>query len=121
MLELGLVAAVVVVLALGAVVLPLIPWLTLIQLGAGTIALGLALGVPTGFVYHVKLARTLAARGELPRRWWLAPTSLHEQLRDDERGSVLAWFFAGGAGFVLTILGIALVIAGALVLRSGGP
>jgi hypothetical protein len=115
MLEIAIVAALVFALAAGAFVLPLLAWTAILEAGAWLIALGLVLGVPTGFVYHVKLARALAARGELPPRWWLAPTSLHGRLRAEERLPVLLWFFLGGAGFVLTIAGCAAVLAGALL------
>ena len=77
--------------------------------------LGLALGIPTSLVYHVKLARVLAARGELPPRWWLSPTRLHPRLRGAERRGVLRWFYAGGAGFVLTLAGCAAAFVGALL------
>jgi hypothetical protein len=117
MLELGLVLALLALLCGAGFLLPLLPWLALIQLGAVAIAFGLALGVPTGVVYHVKLARLLAARAELPPRWWLAPTRLHARLRAGERRGVLAWFYLGGAGFVITLAGCGLVVAGALLFR----
>jgi hypothetical protein len=117
MLELGLVLALLALLALAGFLLPLLSWLALIELGAVAIALGLALGVPTGLVYHVKLARLLSARAELPPRWWLAPTRLHERLRGAERRAVLSWFYLGGAGFVITLGGCGLVVAGALLWR----
>jgi hypothetical protein len=117
MLELGLVLGLLALLGVAGFLLPLIPWLALIQLGVAGIAIGLALGVPTGLVYHVKLARLLASRRELPPRWWVAPTRLHSRLREGERRAVLGWFFLGGAGFVITLAGCALVIAGALLWR----
>jgi hypothetical protein len=116
-LELGLVLALLALLGVAGFLLPLFSWLALIQLGAAAIAFGLALGVPTGLVYHVKLARLLAARAELPPRWWLAPTRLHMRLRSAEQRAVLAWFYLGGAGFVITLAGCALVVAGALLWR----
>jgi len=115
--EIGLVIALVLMLVLGALLLPLLSWSALLQLGVFSVALGLALGLPTSLVYHAKLARALAARGELPPRWWLAPTRLHPRLRDAERRAVLRWFFLGGAGFVITLAGCAFVVAGALLLR----
>jgi len=117
MLELGLVLGLLALLGVAGFLLPLLPWLALIQLGAAAIGLGLALGVPTGLVYHIKLARLLAARRELPPRWWLAPTRLHGRLRGGERRAVLAWFYLGGAGFVITLAGCGLVVAGALLWR----
>jgi len=71
--------------------------------------------VPTGFWYHVRLHACLRARGPLPGRWWLRPTALHSRLVGDERPWVLVWFYAGGVGFLVTVAGCALVVAGVLV------
>ena len=65
----------------------------MLELGVLGVALGLGLGIPTSLVYHAKLARVLAARGELPPRWWLSPTRLHTRLRGAERRAVLRWFY----------------------------
>jgi len=113
--EIGIVVALVVLLAGGGLLLPLLPWSSVLQLGVLGVALGLGLGIPTSLVYHVKLARVLGARGELPSRWWLSPTRLHRRLRGAERRSVLRWFYAGGAGFVLTLAGSAAAFVGALL------
>jgi len=102
-------------LAGGGLLLPLLSWSAVLQLGVLGVALGLALGIPTSLVYHVKLARVLAARGELPPRWWLSPTRLHMRLRGAERRAVLRWFYAGGAGFVITLAGCAAAFVGALL------
>ena len=110
-----LVVALVVLLIAGGLLAPMLSWTAVLQLGVVGTALGLLLGVPTSLVYHVKLARVLAARGELPPRWWLSPTRLHAKLRGDERRSVLRWFFAGGAGFVLTLAGCLAAFVGALL------
>ncbi len=113
--ELGLVVALVVLLVAGGLLAPLLSWTAVLQVGVLGVVLGLALGIPTSLVYHVKLARVLAARGELPPRWWLSPTRLHARLRGDERRAVLRWFFAGGAGFVITLAGCAAAFVGALL------
>ncbi len=115
MLELWLVVAVVMVLAVGGIVLPLLSGTAVLELGVLGVVLGLGLGIPTSLVYHAKLARALGARGELPPRWWLAPTRLHARLRGTERRAVLRWFFAGGAGFVITLAGCAAAFVGALL------
>ena len=70
---------------------------------------GLALGVPTGLVYHLALRRALLTAGRLPARWWLRPTALHGALPAARRASVLAWCRAGAAGFVISVTGCALV------------
>ena len=90
-------------------------WTAILELGVLAVALGLGVGIPTSLVYHVKLARALGRRGELPPRWWLSPTRLHARLRGAERRSVLRWFFLGGAGFVITLAGCAAALVGALL------
>jgi hypothetical protein len=113
--ELWMVVALVLVLAAGGLAAQLLSWTLVIQLGVLGVAFGLGLGIPTSLVYHAKLARVLAARGELPPRWWLSPTRLHTRLRGAERRSVMRWFFLGGLGFVITLAGCAAVLAGALL------
>lgn len=110
-----LVVALVALLVAGGLLAPMLSWTAVLQLGVLGVALGLALGIPTSLVYHVKLARVLAARGELPPRWWLSPTRLHTRLRGAERRAVLRWFYAGGAGFVLTLAGCVAAFVGALM------
>jgi len=110
-----LVVALVTLLVAVGLAAPLLSWTAVLQLGVLGVGLGLALGIPTSIVYHVKLARALAPRGELPPRWWLSPTRLHSRLRDSERRAVLGWFYAGGAGFVLTLAGCAAAFVGALL------
>ena len=110
-----LVVVLVVLLVAGGLLAPLLAWTTVLKLGVLGVAFGLVLGIPTSIVYHVKLARVLTARGELPPRWWLSPTRLHDRLRGAERHSVLRWFFAGGAGFVITLAGCLAAFVGALL------
>jgi hypothetical protein len=85
----------------------------LLLIGFWVAAGGLAFGVPTGLVYHLALQRALRAAGRLPARWWLHPTSLHDDLPPADRFRVLAWCAAGAAGFAATVLGCALVALGA--------
>ena len=82
---------------------------TLLMLGFWTTLLGLAFGIPTGALYHVELHRSLSACSRLPARWWIAPTALHGELPAEDRARVLAWCYAGAAGFLVTLLGCALV------------
>ncbi len=91
-----------------------VPPMTVFGVGMILTALGLAISLPTGIVYHVALARALGPRGVLPKRWWWSPTSLHVRLLPKERGRVFFWFFLGGAGFVVAIFGLAMVAAGSL-------
>jgi hypothetical protein len=113
--ELWLVVALMMALAVGGLLLPLLSWTAVLELGVLGVVLGLALGIPTSLVYHARLARVLRARGELPPRWWLSPTRLHTRLRGAERRAVLRWFFLGGAGFVITLAGCAAALIGALL------
>jgi hypothetical protein len=110
--ELLLVIGAVAALAFVGFVAPLVASSTWLVLGIGFTALGLAIGVPTGFWYHVRLRACLASRGALPPRWWLRPVSLHPRLLEEERPGVLRWFAIGGAGFVLTVVGCALIVLG---------
>jgi hypothetical protein len=93
-----------------------VPWSTLLPFGFAGIALGLLLGVPTGFVYHVKLRAALLAQGDLPRRWWVRPFELHERLAEPELRRMRPWFMLGGAGFLLCVLGIAGATLGVIAL-----
>ena len=70
---------------------------------------GLGFGVPTGVLYHVALRRSLLAADALPARWWWSPTTLHDAIPDADRAWVLGWCYAGAAGFLVTVLGCALV------------
>lgn len=99
----------------------LVPWTILVQAGALVTALGLALGVPGGVAYHLRLRAALRRRDALPPRWWVEPVRLHRHLSDEERRRVLPPFTLGAAGFVLTMLGCALVLLGVLGLLGFGP
>jgi hypothetical protein len=82
---------------------------TLLLAGFWTTLAGLVLGIPTGTLYHVTLHRSLTACARLPERWWVAPTSLHGLLPQQDRKRVLGWCYAGAAGFLVTLLGCVLV------------
>ena len=73
---------------------------------AETAARLMALGLPTGLLYHVLLYRALRSRGVVPERWWLRPTSLHDDIPDEQRGRVLFWCALGAAGFLVIVLGL---------------
>lgn len=83
--------------------------ITLLFAGAWTTVAGLVLGIPTGFLYHVELRRSLLACEKLPERWWLDPTALHGAIPRADRRWVLGWCYAGAAGFLVTIVGCAIV------------
>lgn len=111
--ELGLVAA----LLGGLVALPalfsVVPWELTFGGGCVLVALGMAVGVPAGALYHLQLWRVLRPG----RLWWLHPTALHARLEGEARARVLRWFRVGAVGFVMAMLGCVLVAVGAW--RSG--
>jgi hypothetical protein len=100
---------IVLVLVMGVVGVATVPWSWLLVAGAVTTGAGLAFGVATGFWYHVALAQALAPLKALTPRWWLRPVPLHARLDEAGRRRVLPWFYAGAAGFFVTVVGIALI------------
>lgn len=118
MVELWLVMAAVAVLAVNWLLVVTVPWPSLLLAGVWTTVAGLALGLSTGLWYHVALLRRLSAARAVAPRWWLRPAAYHAVLDKAGRRRVLPWFYAGGAGFFLTIAGLALV-ALATVLALG--
>ncbi len=83
-------------------------------IGVGTLVLGLLIGVPTGFWYHVILYRFVSTKIRLPRAWWLSPSSLHHHLTEAEERRITPWYRIGGVGFVLSVAGGLVAIAGLL-------
>ena len=81
--------------------------------GFWAVAVGLGFGLPTGLVYHLELRRSLAARGSLPRRWWLRPIALHPLLPPEDSFRVLAWCRLGALGCAVAFLGCAVFALGA--------
>ena len=89
----------------------------LVMLAIGIMILGLVVGVPTGFWYHVVLYRLVAAKVPVPRRWWLSPSALHVHLTDAEERRIRLWYRLGGIGFVLAMVGGLAAIAALVILR----
>ncbi len=85
--------------------------------GLWVLALGLLIGIPMGWWYHVVLYRTLASRMALPFRWWRNPVELHPLLRPEEYRLVRPWLVTGALGFALCLTGGVAAIAGMLVMR----
>jgi hypothetical protein len=98
----------------GALVTVLTPPLITV-LAMATMCLGLVVGVPTGFWYHVVLYRAVSRKVPLPRTWWMAPSELYSQLTDGERRRINRWYRLGGLGFVLSVVGGLAAIAGLLL------
>lgn len=88
------------------------PWDTLYEAGIWTTATGFVVGLPTGFLYHVRLYQVLHPRGELPRGWYWRPLRFNTLLRRDERPGVMTWCYVGGLGFVIICFGLLLMAAG---------
>ena len=111
MRELGIVTAVIIVMLLLSGVW-LTPWESLYYGGIWLTVGGFVVGVPTGFVYHVRLYQVLHPRGQLPKGWFWRPLKYNACLRPEERRSVLSWCYIGGAGFALICLGLLTMTAG---------
>lgn len=117
MLEAGIALALLVALGAGGAAFVAAPDALLVG-GAWLSAAGLAFGLPTGLVYHLALREALLAAGALPARWWLRPTALHDAIPAASRRRVLAWCGAGAAGFLVTVLGCALLALAAFRVAS---
>ena len=52
----------------------------MVELGIWGLAIGLFIGIPAGWWYHVALYRALAMCTEVPSRWWRKPVELHPLL-----------------------------------------
>lgn len=111
MRELGIVAAITALMCLLSSVW-FTPWDTLYYGGIWVTAAGFIVGVPTGFVYHVRLYRVLSPRGELPPGWYWRPLRYNACLRPEERSGVMSWCYVGGFGFAIIVIGLLMMGAG---------
>jgi hypothetical protein len=115
MLELALVVVGLVTAGIIALIGHAITSQAAVAAGLVAIALGLAVGLTTGFWYHVLLHRILSPRMRLPGRWWLSPSRLHQHLTAAEWRRITPWYRLGGMGFMLCVAGGAAAIAGSLL------
>jgi len=115
MLEIALVLATIVTVGLLGFLTTIITPRLMTMIGIVTLTLGLFVGVPTGFWYHVLLYRVLSPRIALPPKWWWAPVDLHPLLTEQELARLKPWFTIGGIGFVLSVIGGLAAMAGLLV------
>jgi hypothetical protein len=106
-----LVLAVVALLAVAGA-LWLADWRTLMWGGVWLLAAGWAVGLPVGVAFHVALRRALGHRGPVPRGWIWRPVALERELAPAERRRTSPLMYVAGAGFVLIVLGLALLITG---------
>ncbi|MGB8332450.1 MAG: hypothetical protein WCE62_20165 [Polyangiales bacterium] len=111
MRELGIVAAISALMCLASGVW-FTPWETLYYNGVWITVAGFLFGVPTGFVYHLRLYQVLHPRGELPPGWFWRPLRFNSRLRDEERRAVMVWCYVGGLGFAVICFGLLLMGAG---------
>lgn len=111
MRELGIVGAITALMCLLSGVW-FAPWETLYYNGVWVTALGFAVGVPTGLIYHLRLYQVLHPRGELPRGWYWRPLRFNTCLLPEERRSVMSWCYVGGLGFVVICVGLLIMGAG---------
>jgi hypothetical protein len=109
--ELGVVALVVGGLVAVPGLFAAVPWDVTFGIGVSLVALGMLVGVPAGALYHLQLFRAVRPTSA---RWWLRPTALHERIPDGARNQVMRWFRIGAVGFVVAIVGCAMVAVGAL-------
>jgi hypothetical protein len=116
-LETGLVLGAVAAVGLVVLLATVFTASVMIMLALGALVVGLVVGVPTGFWYHVVLYRIVSARIAVPRTWWLSPSALHVHLTDAERRRIWLWYRLGGIGFVLSVAGGLAAIAGLLMAR----
>ncbi|MGC4054385.1 MAG: hypothetical protein QM757_35325 [Paludibaculum sp.] len=117
MIELLFVPAILVVIGLTGLLTAVATPPRMVELGLGALALGLLIGIPTGWWYHVILYRALSGRMVLSPGWWQRPVGLHPLLLPDEFHRVRPWFVAGALGFILCFTGGVAAIAGMLVMR----
>jgi len=113
-IEVGLIILVIALVIGVTALFALVSWWVLFGAGIALIGFGMALGVPTGFWFHVVLYRVMRERGLVVKRWWLRPVGIYESLAKEDRRRVAPWMYLGGAGFVLALVGCALFAVGAL-------
>lgn len=111
MRELGIVGVILIVMGIVSGIW-VTPWETLYYNGIWVTAIGFALGIPTGLVYHLRLYQVLHPRGELPSGWYWNPIRFNALLRVDERSSVLSWCYVGAFGFAVICVGLVMMGGG---------
>ena len=115
MLEVLLVCAALLGVAIVGVVTTLVTPERMTELGLLGLVVGLVTGVPAGLWYHLVLYRLLTRTMALPPKWWLSPVDLHPRLAGEDLARIRPWFLLGGIGFVLSIIGGVAAMAGLLL------
>jgi len=106
-----LIAAAILCVLVVAALLFLVKWESLFVVGILMIVAGMVVGVPTGFVYHVQLYRTLRVKNKIAKGWVWRPFEYHKHLDRGEWRRVMPWAIAGGLGFFVIVIGQALLAA----------
>ena len=89
----------------------LVSWESLFYWGSILVVVGLVVGVPTGFVYHVQLYKALRRKNKLKRGWIWKPFEHHVHLDRSDKLAVMPWAVVGGLGFFVIVIGQVLVAA----------
>lgn len=92
-----------------------VPWIVLIQIAGLCSVVGLAIGVPAAWVYHVRLRACLVRTGVLPARWWVHPFAHHQRLAVADLDWILPPCWIGAGGGVLAFVGC---LVGAVAVAS---
>jgi len=116
MFETLIVLGVVAVLVASGTAVLMLPGEILLAAGFGFSLLGLLVGAPAGFYYHVLLRSFLLRQPPLPTRWWLNPTRYHDRLSEAEARRMLPWFWLGAFGFFISMTGAFVAMLGVLAL-----
>lgn len=111
MLELAWAFAVMV--ALGAVTATvLVPWEQLLRAGQSLMLMSAGVGIPLEIVYYAALGILLGRGRERPKGWQWRSFEYHKELSPRGKLVVLPFFFAGAFAFLLSALGIGMVVLG---------
>ncbi len=100
-----------VLVALGAVTATvLLPWEQLLGAGQSLMLTSAAVGIPLEIVYYAALGILLGYGRERPKGWQWRSFDYHKELSARGKLLVLPFFFAGALAFLLSGLGIGIVV-----------
>lgn len=112
--EIGIVLTILSVMAVSVLSHYFLPVEILLKFGFALTGLGLILGLPTGFYYHIFLYKILKKRINLPYFWWFSPLKYHAYLVKYEFKRLKIWFQIGALGFFISVAGCFIVFLGLL-------
>ncbi len=103
--------AFVVMLALGAVTATvLVPWQDLLETGQSLMLSSALVGIPLEILYFALLGYLLGRGRRRPKGWQWRSFAYHHELSQRSRWFVLPLFFGGALAFLVSALGIGLVL-----------